>query len=71
MVSEIQSILFDRKEWTSSDALEWLYSHNLKPQKKAHFTKEKIRFRLHDPMMYDRLRIKKFRNGIEIIFGFN
>lgn len=70
MVSTIQSIIFDRKYWSSIEARKWISKHNLRPIKPAHLTKNKIRFRLEDPKLFNRFRIKRLPNNIELVIGF-
>jgi hypothetical protein len=70
MPSDIQAILFDNEIWTLSKAKRWINYHKFRPIKYPHLTKRKIRFRLKDPIQFNRLRIKKIGDGIELIIGF-
>lgn len=69
-MASIQAILFDKKYWSMDDSIKWVYKHGFKAMKMPHETKNKIRFRLRDPSVFNRLRIKKLGDGIEFIFGF-
>ena len=67
--SYIQSILFNREEWDTVGARDWLKRHNFKATKvdiKPHF----LRYRQEEPGCFERFRNKKFANGIEFIIGF-
>ena len=70
MVSEVQSVLFDKKYWDVNTAIQWLITHGF-----AHddidIKKRFIRFRQHDPSMYRRMRTKKiYGYGIDLVIGF-
>jgi|HubBroStandDraft_3_1064219.scaffolds.fasta_scaffold79380_2 hypothetical protein len=69
-MASIQAILFDKKYWSIDDSIKWVYKHGFKPTKLPHETKNRIRFRLRDPNIFNRLRTKKLGDGIEFIFGF-
>ena len=68
-MSKIQSILFDKNLWNNEGALLWLKEHNLIPQKKVHYTKNFLRYRLRNPNNFTAFFTKKLENGIELIFG--
>lgn len=70
MSSDIQSVLFDRDLWTVIEARTWLRKHKFIPIKLPHQTKNKIRFRLQNPLNFRRFRIKKLGEGIELVIGF-
>lgn len=75
MVSEIQSILFNKSYFTPEEAINWLYNHDkkyLKIDESKHF----LRFRLNDPKKYSRIRTKRVTKngvyeGIDFVFGFD
>ena len=66
----IQSILFDKKYWTISEANAWLERHGY-IHKKIHTTDKFIRYRQHEPN-YNRYHYitKKLPNHTELILGF-
>jgi hypothetical protein len=70
MVSEIQSVLFDRSMWTVKEAQAWLMKHHFYPIKEHHITAHEIRFRLQNPKKFVRFRTKKLHNGIDLVIGF-
>lgn len=69
-MSNIQSILFDKKKWDISSAYHWIISHDQRPMKKAHITKNNIRFRIKPPSHFRRFRTFKLHNGIDLVIGF-
>jgi len=69
-MSKVQSIIFDKKQWTSQSAHRWLHAHHTKPIKAAHETKHFLRYRLRNPEMFSRFITKKLPNGIDLIIGF-
>lgn len=66
----VQSILFDKKNWTKNTAIKWLDSHGYKHYK-IDITQKKLRFRQENPnyILY-RYRTITLPNGIEFIVGF-
>ena len=71
MVSEIQSIIFDRDIWTVRKAVEWLRLHQFKFNKiDLPFDAKTIRFRQQSPGKFKRFRIKNIGRSIKFIFGF-
>jgi len=68
--SEVQSILFDRRLFTTEQAVDWVMAHHFKVYK-LDFTKKYIRFRQFPPNrnLY-RYRTKQIANGIKFIFAF-
>ena len=70
-MSRIQSILFDRDEWTKYGIEIWLSHHNMYPIKPIHTTQHFYRARLHDPSEFRRFVTKVVpHEGIEFIIGF-
>jgi hypothetical protein len=65
---EIQAVLFDKNEYTSKDALQWLKKHELSPIKRVHVTKNYLRYRINEPTKYTKMRTIK-KDGIDIIIG--
>lgn len=71
MVSEIQSVIFNKSSWTKASSAKELKNMNLKPLKAAHETTDKIHYRIHDPKKYSRLRTKKLSaKHMELVMGF-
>lgn len=69
-MSEVQSVLFDKKYYTTQDARKWLADHNFVRMKHVDITKNKLRYRIQDPSYFRRFRIKKITKGIEFVIGF-
>ena len=68
--SEIQSMLFDKQIYSQSQAKAFLKKNGLKPIKKVHVTKNKLRYRIRPPGKFKKFRIKKIEKGIEAVIGF-
>ena len=68
--SSIQSILFDRKYWTTEKARKWLLKHKLKAIAKVEFTDNFLRYRISDPEQYESFAVKKTESHLDIIIGF-
>lgn len=69
-MSEIQSVLFDKKKWTIPTANEWLIYHNIKPMKMEHTTNRFYRYRIRDPTKFSRIRTIETRSGVYLLIGF-
>lgn len=70
----LQAVLFDRKLWTTQMAREWLRDHQIVPIKRVHVTEENLRYRIHEPEIYQRLRVLhlgKKKTGISFVLGYN
>lgn len=70
----IQSILFDKKYYTESKAMDWLVHHNFIPRftgkRGAHETKNKWRFRQSLPDDSKKYFTKRISRGIEFIIEY-
>lgn len=70
-MSEIQSIQFDKSEWTPKEINMWLLDHDLYPIKKMRKGPNYYRVRIRDPNLFNKLRNKKISDkGIIFTFGF-
>lgn len=67
--SQVQSIVFDKSEWTIKSAKSWLKEHNYKVSK-VDKTENKLRFRQENPDNYGEFRVKNLPNGIMLVLGF-
>lgn len=70
-MSEVQSIVFDKSEWTKTQAVTWLKKHNFKTS--VDETRESLRYRQHDPRSYKRFITKHEKHRtktITLIIGF-
>ena len=70
MPSAIQAILFDRQQHTTQSARKWLSSHNFKPIKRVHTTKNYFRYRIRDPDIFHNFVTTAGHNGVVFIIGF-
>lgn len=72
--NNIQSIIFDRRIWTESEANDWILKHRYKikfgNKKGAHITDRFIRYRQKSPKKGYKYRIYPFGHGIEVILSF-
>lgn len=67
--SQVQSIVFQKTEWTISKAKKWLKSHNYKVSK-VDKTDNTLRFRQENPDNYSEFRVKNLPNGVMLVLGF-
>lgn len=69
-MSEVQSVLFDKKIWEPAPSNNWLKHHHLEPIKKVHITDDYLRYRINSPKKYKRFRTKRLSCGIKVVLGF-
>jgi len=75
--SEIQSVRFDKKVWTTKQAEDWLATHRYAPLK-LDITENQLRYRIHPPERYKRMVTLKpttgagvpSDKGVSFILGF-
>jgi len=67
--SQVQSIVFDKSEWTIPKIKKWLKEHNYK-YSKADKTETKIRIRQENPDNYSEFRVKNISPSIMLVLGF-
>ncbi len=68
--NNVQSILFDRNNWTPENAKKWLKLHDYKThfgKKQYHLTKNFIRFRQQEPKKDHHYRIIKLGDNIDAV----
>lgn len=68
MTSEVQSVVFNKRYWTESRAIEWLLSAGFKAGK-VDITDTQIRFRQTSPAKYKRFTTKKIKPSVSLILG--
>lgn len=70
-MSKVQSVLFDRKQWTPAAAERWLASHDFK-HNKIDVKEKHLRFRQFNPHSDSYYRIKHLppSSGIEFVMEF-
>ena len=70
-MSSIQSVVFERKYWTTTMARKWLRYNNLKPIKNVDLSHPKqYRYRINHPEMYTHFISKKLPDHVMLIIGF-
>ena len=70
MPSYTQSVLFKRRQWTVTKAIQWLYDHG-HSFKKIDLRPETIRFRQVSPNPNHRYRIHRLGDsGVSLVLGF-
>jgi len=67
--SDVQSVIFDKKLFTSEEAKKWLKKHGFKSGK-IDKTEDKLRFRQKNPSQFKRFRTKPADKGVKLIIGF-
>lgn len=71
MSSSIQSVLFDKKIFTTTEARAWLKRNDLKPIKRVDITKNLLRYRIQNPNKFKRFRIIEVSNStVKFVIGF-
>ena len=56
-MSKLQSILFNKKKYTTISARKWLKNNDFQPIKRVHVTKNYLRYRLRHPYKNKQYRI--------------
>lgn len=70
-MTEIQSIIFNKQNYSIDSAKKFLKDHKLFPIKDVHITKNYYRFRLKNPdtSIYN-YKIKQISSGVKLIFQY-
>ncbi len=68
--SVVQSVLFDIKKFNSRSARKWLREHDYPTIKRVDKTKSLLRYRLKEPSLFKKFRIKNLGKGIKVVLGF-
>lgn len=67
----MQSVMFKRGEWSSKGCVEELKKLGMKPIKKVHTTEGWFHYRIRDPKLFKRLRVKEVKGkGYKFVLGF-
>ena len=69
--SSIHSIVFNKDEWTTKSAREWLKDHNYIPIKHVDETINTYRYRIRDPKLFTRFTTEVLQNGINLVLGWS
>ena len=70
MSSHIQSIMFDKYQYTTTEARKWLKRNGYVPIKRVDETKNYYRYRLLKPFKTGRYRIIDFNRDIKAVVYF-
>lgn len=68
-MSEIQAVIFNRKDWTDEQARKWLISHGLLPIKQVHKTPNYYRYRIKEPI-HKFYTTKAIKNNMKLVIGY-
>ncbi len=71
-MSVVQSLIFERPQWTIAGAKAWIKMNPQFKVKKIDVPEDgrTLRFRQEDPKKFKRFRIKPFGRGIKAVIGF-
>lgn len=69
-MSQIQAVLFDKYQYTTSQARSKLKQMGLQAIKPVHTTVNYHRYRIREPSEFNRFTIKKTSKGILLVLGF-
>ena len=65
--TKIQSIIFEKKEFTTTQAREWLKKHSYKPIKRVDITENYLRYRITPPKKNKIYRLIEFGDDIKAV----
>jgi len=65
MVSEVQSVIFAQRYWSTARAQKWLCEHGF-----VWDSKVDIKPNQFDPLRYKKYGIKKIKPRVELVIGF-
>ncbi len=69
-MSQLQSVVFNNKQFTPTLARAWLKENNLIAVKKVDITKNTLRYRIRSPARFKRFRTKIVSQGVMLVLGF-
>lgn len=69
-MSQLQSVVFNPKQFTTAQARGWMKDHNIQPIKMVDKTKTQFRYRIQNPRKFKRFVTKKVSQGIMLVIGF-
>ncbi len=69
-MSQLQSVVFNNKQFTTTLARAWLKENNLKSIKKVDITKNTLRYRIQPPSRFKKFRTKIVSQGVMLVLGF-
>ena len=70
-MSSIQSVLFKRDVFSSSEARKFLSKHGWEPIKRVHKTEKFLRYRIQDPENFKSFATKSILKGnVQLVIGF-
>ena len=68
-MSQIQAIIFNKKENTKRDVKKWIRKHKITPLKEIHKTENYYRVRIKDPKEFKHFITKNIEKGIKAVIG--
>lgn len=70
-VTTVQSVTFDKSQWTPRQAKSWLKKHGHTYQEKVDETEHRLRFRQDNPRLYNEYVTKELPGdvGIQLVLG--
>lgn len=69
-MSELQAVLFPKKNFNTTQARKWLKDNDLKQLKRVDKTEHLLRYRITEPKKYKSFITKKIKKGILLVIGF-
>ena len=72
MAFEVQSVIFDKKNWSQKQAEQWLVKHGFRKRfknKGVDITTNFLRYRQQVPSKYKSYRMKPINNNIQLVLG--
>ncbi len=69
-MSEVQSVVFPKNKFSTTQARAFLKANNFNPIKRVDVTENTLRYRIVEPEKFKRIRTIKIKDGISLIIGF-
>ena len=66
---ELQSVFFNKENWTVVKANTWLKNNKINPIKADHLNKNLIRYRVQDPKKFKYFYTYKLPNNVGFVYG--
>jgi hypothetical protein len=64
----LESILFNKNQYTGAQARKWLLANNYKSIKTVKTSKNNIRYRINEPKQGYKYRLQNMGNGITFVY---
>jgi len=70
-MSNVQAVLFNKHQWTATEARRCLKAHDYKPIKHVDITLNLLRYRIKQPSSKERYRLQTLgTSGIKLVLGY-